>query len=81
MRASLFLFSICIFLLLSSCSKEPQRKNVLFILVDDFGYNDISFRNNSFYETKNIDAIAKESMVFNQGYANCQVCRPHRGFC
>ena len=35
----------------SSCHQEPERKNVLFILADDYGYNDMSYRNSEFYET------------------------------
>lgn len=59
-------------------SIEPEKKNILFILADDYGYNDMSFRNDSFYETPNIDAIAKEGTVFSSGYATCQVCSPSR---
>lgn len=66
------------FVLLSACSKEPKQKNVLFILADDFGYNDISHRNDDFYETPNIDRIAEEGMDFVNGYATCQVCSPSR---
>ncbi|NJB82726.1 sulfatase [Wenyingzhuangia aestuarii] len=58
--------------------EEPQQKNILFILADDYGYNDLSYRNNSFYETPNIDRIAKEGTAFNEGYAACQVCSPSR---
>ena len=69
----------CIFLsLLISCNQTPQTKNILFILADDYGYNDMSFRNSSFYETSNIDNLAKEGMIFNDGYAACQVCSPSR---
>ncbi|WP_282136771.1 sulfatase [Seonamhaeicola maritimus] len=57
---------------------EPEKKNILFILADDYGYNDLSYRNDSFYETPNIDLIAKEGTVFNSGYATCQVCSPSR---
>lgn len=71
--------------LLASCgiTKEEKKekleqKNILFILADDYGYNDMSFRNASFYETPNIDRLAKEGTVFNNGYANCQVCSPSR---
>ncbi|MDN3664481.1 sulfatase [Algibacter miyuki] len=68
---------------LLSCNKQtettvPEKKNVIFILADDYGYNDLSYRNNSFYETPNIDRIANEGMVFNEGYATCQVCSPSR---
>ncbi len=65
-------------LALISCSKEPQQKNVLFILADDYGYNDMSYRGSQFYETPNIDRIANEGTVFNDGYAACQVCSPSR---
>ena len=65
-------------LFVTACSKPPQKKNVLFILIDDFGYNDMSFRNSDFYETSNIDQLAKESTVFNEGYANSRVCSPSR---
>ncbi|MDG1805313.1 sulfatase [Flavicella sp.] len=69
-------------LLFTSCQdtvkEEPEIKNVLFILADDYGYNDLSLRNDSFYETPNIDKIAKEGTIFNEGYATCQVCSPSR---
>ena len=73
------LATACAFLLfLNTCQKTPQHKNILFILVDDLGYNDLSYRNSSFYETPNIDRIAKEGIVFNEGYANAQICSPSR---
>ncbi len=65
---------------LGSCRNnlpEP-RPNVLFILADDFGYHDMSFTGSDFYETPNLDRLAKESMVFTNGYATCQVCSPSR---
>ncbi|WP_237706938.1 sulfatase [Ochrovirga pacifica] len=59
-------------------SQKKAHKNILFILADDYGYNDVSFRNDSFYETPNIDQIAKDGTAFNEGYAACQVCSPSR---
>ena len=64
--------------LFSSCSKVEEPKNVLFILADDYGYNDMSCRSSEFYETPNIDRIAAEGTVFTDGYAACQVCSPSR---
>ncbi len=63
-----------------SCStKTPVKKpNVLFILADDLGYHDLSCTGSKYYETPNIDQIAKGAMVFNNGYAACQVCSPSR---
>jgi len=58
--------------------KEPDKPNVLFILVDDLGRHDLSCTGSNYYETPNIDRIAREGMVFTDGYATCQVCSPSR---
>lgn len=58
---------------------EARRPNVLFILVDDLGYMDIGANNpNTFYETPNIDRLAREGMRFTNGYAANPVCSPTR---
>ena len=73
------LVTACVLLIfLSACQETPPQKNILFILADDFGYNDLSYRGSNFYETPNIDNIAKEGVVFNEGYANAQICSPSR---
>lgn len=58
-------------------AKEKPR-NVLVILVDDYGWNDTSCGGSRFYETPNIDRIAQLGMMFTQGYAACQVSSPSR---
>ncbi|MBU2949314.1 sulfatase [Tamlana agarivorans] len=77
-KIQIYLSGSIFLLLLISCNQKPQTKNILFILADDYGYNDMSLRNSSFYETPNIDNLAKEGMIFNDGYAACQVCSPSR---
>jgi len=80
-KIQIYLYGYIFLSLLISCNQTPQKpqtKNILFILADDYGYNDMSFRNSSFYETPNIDNLAKEGMIFNDGYAACQVCSPSR---
>lgn len=62
----------------STEEKVVQKPNVLFILADDLGVNDLSYTGSSYYETPSIDRIANEGVVFNQGYAACQVCSPSR---
>ena len=58
----------------------PARPNIVFILADDLGYMDIGANNpNTFYETPNIDALARRGMRFTQGYSACCVCSPTRG--
>jgi arylsulfatase A-like enzyme len=64
------------------CQSEPenlkQKPNVVFILVDDLGLVDLSVTGSKFYETPNIDRLAREGMVFTQGYAASRVCSPSR---
>ncbi|MCG1035780.1 sulfatase [Polaribacter sargassicola] len=61
-----------------SAVKNPIKPNVLFILVDDLGYADLSVMGSKYYETPNIDKIAKSGSVFTNGYAACTVCSPSR---
>lgn len=61
-----------------SAAESETRPNVLFILADDLGWRDLSIEGSTFYESPNIDRIAKSGMRFTQGYAGCQVCSPSR---
>jgi arylsulfatase A-like enzyme len=58
---------------------EARRPNVLFLLVDDLGFMDVSANNpDCFYQTPNIQRLADEGMRFTDGYAACPVCSPTR---
>ncbi len=57
-----------------------DRLNIIFILADDLGCMDVgAFNPKTFYETPNIDALARRGMKFTQAYAACCVCSPTRG--
>jgi arylsulfatase A-like enzyme len=58
--------------------EEPRKPNIVFILVDDLGWKDLSYNGSEYYETPNVDRIANEGISFTNGYANCQVCSPSR---
>lgn len=55
-----------------------KRPNIVFILADDFGWADVAFNGNTFYETPNLDRLAAGGLRFNQAYAACAVCSPTR---
>ena len=55
-----------------------KRPNIVFILSDDLGWCDLGAGGSSFYESPNIDRIAREGMLFTRAYATCQVCSPSR---
>lgn len=45
---------------------SQERPNVLFILIDDLGWKDLSYAGSDFYETPNIDAMANSGTIFNR---------------
>jgi len=55
-----------------------RRPNILFVLMDDLGYKDLSCYGSEFYETPVLDRLAEEGMRFTDGYASCPVCSPTR---
>ncbi|MFT4604569.1 MAG: arylsulfatase A-like enzyme [Rhodothermales bacterium] len=64
---------------LSSCQSPPDPPNILFILVDDLGWADVGFNNpDTFYDTPNLDALARRATVFTNAYAAAPVCSPTR---
>ena len=69
----------CVLVAVTGVWAQAQAKSYVLILVDDFGYMDIGAYNpKSFYETPNIDALAKSGVKFTDGYAANPVCSPTR---
>jgi arylsulfatase A-like enzyme len=62
---------------LSQAAAAPPP-NVIFFLVDDLGQRDLGCYGSTFYETPNIDRLAKEGARFTDAYAACPVCSPTR---
>jgi len=58
--------------------REDRPLNFVFILVDDLGWKDLGCFGSSFYETPNIDELARRGMRFTSAYAACPVCSPTR---
>ena len=64
-----------------SCQIDKEQKNkpnVIFILVDDLGWNDLGYSGSTFYESPNIDALSNHSFQFMNAYAASSVCSPTR---
>lgn len=58
--------------------KTNIKPNIILINIDDLGWSDVHFQGNPFYETPNIDKLASEGMVFDNGYASAANCAPSR---
>lgn len=72
--------------ILFSCTNQTEIKNklsgikpnIVFIFIDDLGWTDVGFMGSEYYETPNIDRLAKGGMIFTQAYANAANCAPTR---
>lgn len=57
-------------------SEKPP--NIILIVADDLGYNDISTFGGGIIQTPGIDRLAREGVVFNQSYSGASTCAPSR---
>lgn len=71
------LFCITAVLLLS-CNRQTDRPNIIYIMVDDMGYADLSIYGQQDYQTPVLDSLAKQGMRFIQAYSAAPVCTPTR---
>lgn len=69
---SLICFATC------SIAAADQRPNVVFILVDDLGWSDVSYNGSQVYETPHIDRLAEQGAVLTDFYSAGPVCSPTR---
>ncbi len=60
-----------------STDAPGRPPNLVFILADDLGWTDLGCMGSKFYETPNLDRLARQGMVFTSFYAN-QNCAPTR---
>ena len=63
---------------LPCAASEDKPLNVVVILVDDLGWMDLSCQGSDYFQTPNIDRLAKQGMRFTNAYAACSVCSPTR---
>ena len=65
---------------LSPAATAPRPPNIVLIVADDLGYADVRFNPQHPPEvtTPNLDHLARESVIFRQGYVTGHVCSPTR---
>lgn len=74
MKLSLFaLLSLAV----GVATTQAAPPNIVYILADDLGWTDLAVQGSGYYETPNIDRLAKQGVRFTR-YHNAQNCQPTR---
>lgn len=63
--------------LLSSSPGAASKPNIILFLADDMGWMDTTANGSKYYETPNMERLAKRAMVFTNAYAQ-PLCSPTR---
>ncbi|WP_370171925.1 MULTISPECIES: sulfatase family protein [Hyphomonas] len=62
----------------SELRRQNNKPNILLILYDDLGLGDLGFSGASAIKTPNIDALARDGVIFNNFHAAAAICSPSR---
>jgi arylsulfatase A-like enzyme len=73
----IFTLIVTTFLIINIYSKKKQP-NIVIILADDLGYNDLGCYGSKEIKTPNIDKMAKNGVVFSDFHTNSSVSTPTR---
>jgi arylsulfatase A-like enzyme len=64
---------------ISFVASAAERPNIVFILADDLGWSDTTlYGTTAFYETPNIERLAKRGILFTNAYTAHPLCSPTR---
>lgn len=73
---------LILFIFLFSCDKndslDQTRPNIILLLADDLGYNELGSYGQKIIQTPNLDKLANEGMRFTDFYAGNAACAPSR---
>ena len=65
----------CFLFIVGALNSFGRPANVILFLVDDMGWMDSSAYGSKYYETPNMDRLAKQSMRFTDAFQRAQVER------
>jgi len=55
------------------------KPNIIIIVADQLRYDSLGASGNKIVKTPNVDAFAKQGVVFDNAYSSCPICSPYRG--
>jgi arylsulfatase A-like enzyme len=71
-------FLLCFAATLLACALCAKSPNLIIILTDDQGYNDVGFNGCTDIPTPHLDKLADDGVIFTDGYVSYPVCGPSR---
>ena len=72
-------FGLCVLAcLLATTAFAADKPNIIFMMLDDAGYGDLSCFGQTKFSTPNIDKLAAEGMKLTDHYSGSTVCAPTR---
>ncbi len=71
-------FFISVILVNPVAGYAEQKPNIVLVIADDLGWADVGYSGNTYFETPNIDKLAREGMVFSRFYPSAANCAPSR---
>lgn len=71
---------LCVLASPAACASaaDQPRPNIVLILADDLGANDVSFNGRKEWATPNLDRLAAQGTIFKRFYTAAVVCAPSR---
>lgn len=57
---------------------SPRPPNIVLVVADDMGWNQVGYHGFDWYETPNIDRIARAGLQFRHAYSAAPICSPTR---
>ena len=77
MKRYFVLITVCIFMQMGGHTMAEIQPNVVILLADDLGYQDLGCYGGP-VQTPAIDQLANEGVRFTDFYSGCAVCSPSR---
>ncbi|QDV21639.1 Arylsulfatase [Gimesia panareensis] len=77
-RISVFLL-LCFVMIPGRVQADTKQPNILFLLTDQWRAQSLGYAGNEQVQTPNIDALARQSVNFQNAVSGCPVCCPFRG--
>ena len=70
---------LCTVPLMAAEGSGDKRPNIVYVMVDDQRFDQLSYMGHPYLNTPNIDRLAAEGARFSRAYVNTPLCGPSRG--